>query len=201
MKKPHNSLKDFPVVGVGASAGGVEAFKEFVDAIPEGSGMAYVLVLHLWPAYRSRLAEILSKKTMLPVHRITDHCTLYKNHIYVVPENRSLEVTDHTLLLKPRARSIKFMPIDIFFSSLAKIHGKRAIGVVLSGTDGDGTRGLWEIKKHGGVTFAEDPASAQWDDMPQSALDHGVVDFILRPGAIPNKLQELIGRSGAVNTP
>lgn len=194
MKKEfcHTALENFPIVGVGASAGGVESFKDFVGAIPESIGLAYVMVLHLNPNYKSMLSEILAKRTTLPVHRITEKCRLQKNHIYVVPENKLLDVTDHTLVLKPRDKVKGNRVIDFFFSSLAKVHKELAMGVVLTGTDGDGTRGLWEIKKNGGTTFAEDPASAEWKDMPNSAIKHGVVDFVLQPSEIPIKLRRII---------
>jgi two-component system CheB/CheR fusion protein len=137
------------------------------------------------------LPEILSRGTTLPVHRITDDIKLREDNIYVIPENRLLEVTDHTLKLSPRKKEGINMPIDIFFSSLARVHRELAVGVVLSGTDGDGTKGLWEIKKNGGTTFAEDPASAEWDGMPRSAMENGVVDFVMHPREIPLKLQEI----------
>ncbi len=187
----HTFLKDFPVVGVGASAGGLRAFKDFVRAIPEKSGMAYVLVSHLSPFYRSMLPEILSRETALPVHRILHGSKLEEDHIYVIPQNKILVVTDHTLKLDPRPEEERNRSIDIFFSSLARVHRELAVGAILSGADGDGTEGLWEIKKNGGTTFAEDPASAEWDGMPRSAMEKGVVDFVLRPHEIPSKLQEL----------
>ena len=189
--RKHPILKDFPVVGVGASAGGLRAFKEFVSAIPESSGMAYVLVSHLSPTYKSMLPEILSRETALPVHRILHNTSLEEDHIYVIPQNKILVVTDHTLKLDPRPEEERNRSIDIFFSSLARVHRELAVGAILSGTDGDGTKGLWEIKKNGGTTFAEDPASAEWEGMPRSAMEKGVVDYVLRPHEIPSKLQEI----------
>ena len=194
MKNPeiqHSALKDFPVVGVGASAGGLKAFESFIGAIPPKSGMAYVLVSHLSPTYRSKLPEILSKGTDLPVHRIAEDSRLRENNIYIIPENNILEVIDHTLKLSPLQKGCVNMSIDIFFASLGRVHKELAVGAVLSGTDGDGTKGLWEIKKNGGITFAEDPASAEWEGMPQSAMENGVVDFVLRPCEMPLKLQEI----------
>lgn len=184
-------MEDFPIVGIGASAGGVQSFKHFVAAIPADLGMSYIFILHLPPTYRSRLVEILSKFTKLPVYRITEKCRLLRNNIYVVPENSNLEVTDHTLILKPREKGVRYMPVDVFFISLARVHRSLAVGAVLSGTDGDGTKGLWEIKRYGGTTFAEDPESAQWNGMPNSAKENGVVDFLMPPWEMPLKLQNL----------
>lgn len=188
----HSALTDFLVIGVGASAGGLKSFKQFIGAIPEKSGMAYVLVPHLLPTHKSMMPEILSKQTVLPVHRITENCRLKKDHVYVIPENCILTFTDHTLTLSPRQKGVINMPIDIFLTSLAQVHKKLAVGVVLSGTDGDGTKGLWEIKKNGGTTFVEDPASAEWESMPRTAIEKGVVDFVLPPQEIPLKLQEIL---------
>jgi two-component system CheB/CheR fusion protein len=193
----HSALKDFPVVGVGASAGGLKAFKDFVRAIPKRSGMAYVLVSHLSPGYKSMLPEILSRHTSSPVHRIAEDTRLLEDHIYVLPENSILEVTDHTLKLSPRKKGVVNMPIDIFFTSLAGVHRELAVGIVLSGTDGDGTKGLWEIKKNGGTTLAENPESAMWDGMPKSAVEAGVVEFIMHPHEMPLKLQEISYTPGA----
>lgn len=188
----HSWLQDFPVVGVGASAGGVKAFREFIGGIPEVSGMAYVLVPRLRPTYRSLMPEVLSGSTRLPVVRIADNCKLSRDHIYVLPENKMLEVTDHTLVLSPRKQVGINMPVDLFFCSLARVHGNLAVGVVLSGTDGDGTQGLRDIKRSGGVTFVEDPNFAEWDGMPRSAIQEGVVDFVLPSREIPAKLWEVV---------
>ncbi|MDT7827611.1 chemotaxis protein CheB [Pricia sp. S334] len=183
-----NYSKEFPLVGVGASAGGVDSFKKFLGAIPDNSGMAYILVQHLSPSHDSILPEILRRTSRLPVQEISDDCHLEADHVYVIPENKLLEVTDHSLNLVPREEGQHHMPIDKFFGSLARRHGKLAVGVVLSGTANDGTAGLREIKEHGGITFAEDPESAAWPGMPRSAVEAGVVDFILASEDIPPKL-------------
>jgi two-component system CheB/CheR fusion protein len=122
----------FPVVGVGASAGGMDAFKALVKAIPVNSGMAFILVQHLAPQYESILADILQKSTSLPVVEITDHIKVYPDHIYVIPSNKILIANDGVLELKPRVKGERLNPIDIFFTSLAEIHQEHAIGVVLS---------------------------------------------------------------------
>ena len=172
----------FPVVGVGASAGGLEAFKQLLRAIPDDSGLAYILVQHLDPFHESILAEILQKVTRIPVSEITDNVKVMPDHIYIIPSNKMLVATDGILKLDQRPpKPHKNMPIDVFFSSLAEIHQKHAIGVVLSGTGTDGTLGLKAIKDHGGLTFAQELESAAYDGMPSSAISSNSVDFILTP--------------------
>ena len=184
----------FPVVGIGASAGGLDAFKKLLKAIPEDSGMAYVLVQHLDPSHESMLQELLQKVTNIPVLEIADDIKVEPNHIYVIPSNKMMVATDGVLLLAPRppkSKNERNLPIDLFFTSLAEVHQSHAIGVVLSGTASDGTLGLKAIKDHGGITFAQDEASAAYDGMPHSAAQAGVVDFILPPEKIPQKLLEV----------
>ena len=190
--------QQFPLVGVGASAGGIDSFQKFLAAVPANSGMAYILVQHLSPSHESILPEILSRTTGIPVREITDGCQVDPDHIYVIPENKMLEVTGRSLKLTPREKNAPNMPIDFFFSSLARAHGAFAIGVVLSGTACDGTVGLREIKEHGGITFAEDPRSAAWDGMPKNAIEAGVVDFVLNVGEIPSKLINVYALYGTV---
>src|SRR5450755_3870196 len=186
------SPNHFPVVGVGASAGGLEAFKRLVKAIPEDSGMAYILVQHLEPTHESILADLLQKVTPIPVLEIANNVHVEPGHIYIIPSNKLLTATDGILQLSPRPpRNEKNMPIDVFFTSLAEVHQSHAIGVVLSGTASDGTLGLKAIKDHGGITFAQDGTSAAYDGMPNSAIQAGVVDFILSPDKIPEKLLEV----------
>ena len=188
----------FPVVGIGASAGGLDAFKKFLKAIPENSGMAYVLVQHLDPKHESLLPELLQKVTKIPVIEITDDIKVHPNYIYVIPSNKIMVATDGVLLLAPRpekSKTERHFPIDLFFTSLAEVHQNNAIGVVLSGTASDGTLGLKAIKDHGGITFAQDEASAEFDGMPNSAVQAGVVDFILSPEEIPKKLLEVTSKT------
>ncbi len=188
----------FPVVGIGASAGGLDAFKKLLRAIPVDSGMAYVLVQHLDPSHESMLPEILQKVTKIPVLEITDDIKVLPDHIYVIPSNKMMVATDGILLLAPRPEKSKTernLPIDLFFKSLAEVHQEHAIGVVLSGTASDGTQGLKAIKEQGGITFAQDEASAEYEGMPHSAAEAGVVDFILPPEEIPNKLLEVINKT------
>src|SRR5450432_3666938 len=179
----------FPVVGIGASAGGLDTFKRLLKAIPENSGMAYILVQHLDPTHESILADLLQRVTTIPVQEITDNIQVIADHIYIIPSNKLLTATDGVLKLSDRPpKTLRNMPIDLFFSSLAEVHQNHAIGVVLSGTASDGTLGLKAIKDHGGVTFAQEQQSASYDAMPQSAIDADVVDFILTPENIPKQL-------------
>ncbi len=182
----------FPVVGIGASAGGLDAFKKLIKAIPENSGMAYILVQHLHPEHESALPEILQLFNKLPVIEISDNVHVDPNHIYVIPSNKMLVATDGVLKLSPRSVKDRLnLPIDIFFSSLAEVHQTHAIGVILSGTGSDGTAGLKDIKDNGGLTFAQDPATASYTGMPQHAIDAAIVDFIIEPEKIPGRLMEL----------
>ena len=189
VKVPTRSDNLFPVVGIGASAGGLDTFKRLLKAIPENSGMAYILVQHLDPSHESILADLLQRVTKIPVLEVTDNIKVAPDHIYIIPSNKLLTATDGVLQLSARPpKNQRSMPIDLFFASLAEVHQSHAIGVVLSGTGTDGTLGLKAIKDHGGITFAQDQHSASYDAMPQSAIDADVVDFILTPENIPKQL-------------
>jgi len=182
----------FPVVGVGASAGGLDAFKRLIRAIPENGGVAYILVQHLEPSHDSMLVEILQKIASIPVHEITNNVRVEPNRVYVIPSNKLLMAHEGRLELSPRGpKGEKNMPIDLFFTSLSEVHHSQAIGVVLSGTGTDGTLGLKAIKEQGGFTFAQEPQSASYSGMPQSAIDAEVADFILTPEEIPLQLARI----------
>ncbi len=185
------STNKFPVVGVGASAGGLAAFKKLVGSIPKDSGMAYVLVQHLDPNHQSLLPELLQKVSRIPVQEITDDIKVAPNNIYIIPSNKILLANNGVLELSPRPaaeRNNRNHPIDLFFSSLASVHQSHSLGVVLTGTGNDGTEGLKAIKNQGGTTFAQDILSSEWEDMPRNAADAGVVDFVLSPEDIPEKI-------------
>ncbi len=177
----------FPIVGIGASAGGLEAFTQLLKALPGDTGMAFVLVQHLAPTHASALAEILSRATKMPVTEVQDEPTVEPNHVYVIPPARSMIIAGDTLQLLPREGAGIHRPIDQFFRSLAAEWRHRAIGVVLSGTATDGTLGLEAIKAEGGITFAQD-ATAQHDGMPHSAIASGCVDFVLAPEEIAGEI-------------
>lgn len=177
----------FPVVGVGASAGGLKAFTRLLRALPADSGMAYVLVQHLAPAHESALAEILSRATTMPVSEVMDERRVEPNHVYVIPPDRNMVLVGGHLKLFRREQHGMQHPIDLFFRSLAQEQHERAMGVVLSGTATDGTLGLEEIKAEGGITFAQDE-TAQYDGMPRSATASGCVDFTLTPEGIASEI-------------
>ena len=155
--------------------------------------MAFILVQHLEPNHESMLPAILQKNTPIPVEEITDNVHVEPNHIYIIPSNKLLTADDGRLRLKPRPKDKKSLPVDVFFTSLAEVHGSHAIGVVLSGTASDGTQGLKAIKERGGLTFAQEQGSAAFRGMPQNAIDAGVVDFILRPEEIPVQIARSTG--------
>ncbi len=184
----------FPVVAVGASAGGLAAFTALLRALPAESGMAFVLIQHLEPKHESALTTLLSKATSMPVLEVTDGIAAEPNHVYVIPPNRNMTIREGRLRLTPRSDAPGLQrPIDDFSIALAEEQGTAAIGVVLSGTGSDGTYGLKAIKAAGGMTFAQDPKTAQWPDMPMSAITAGSVDFVLSPKRIAAELAR-IGR-------
>ncbi len=180
---------DFPVVGVGSSAGGLAAFTKFLAGIPDATGMAFVLVQHLAAQHESQLVQLLTKETRLPVSEASDGMAVEPNHVYIIPPNADLALTQGILRLTPRpAAHGLHLSIDFFLRSLARDCTSRAIGVVLSGTGSDGTLGLAEIKAAGGITFAQEPASAESAEMPASAIAAGGVDFVLTPAEIAKEI-------------
>jgi len=179
----------FPIVGVGASAGGLEALSGFLKALPTRTGMAVVVIQHLAPQHESALTQLLSRATAMPVLEVSDGMELQRNHVYVIPPNKSMTVHGGALQLVPRERaSVPHHPIDEFCAALAREQKAAAIGVILSGSGSDGTLGLRAIKAEGGVTFAQDPKTAAWPAMPASAIAAGVVDFVLPPAGIAAEL-------------
>ncbi|HXO20029.1 MAG TPA: chemotaxis protein CheB [Thermoanaerobaculia bacterium] len=178
----------FPVVGIGASAGGLEAFTQMLQELPVDTGMGFVLVQHLSPTRASLLAEILSRSTKMPVREVADELRVEPDHVYVLPPDRDMILRAGALHLLPRQEARgQHRPIDHFFRSLAAEQRHQAIGVILSGTATDGTLGLEEIKAEGGITFAQDD-SAQQTSMPRSAVATGCVDFVLPPDGIAREL-------------
>jgi two-component system CheB/CheR fusion protein len=184
----------FPIVGVGASAGGLEALTAFLKHVPSDSGMAFVLIQHLDPKHNSNLTEILSKATNMPILEVTANIQVEPNHVYVISPGLSLSMSDVQLRVEERAGG-RNLPIDHFLRSLACDHTSKAIGIILSGTASDGTLGLKEVKAEGGITFAQEPSSAKFDGMPRSAIAAGVVDFVLPPEEIAKRLVRIAQHS------
>jgi two-component system CheB/CheR fusion protein len=180
----------FVIVGVGASAGGLEAFSELLRALPPDTGMTFVLVLHLDPHHQSILAEVLSNRTKMPVLQVRDGMRVKPNHVYVIPPNTTMALSQRMFVLTPRVARDAHNPIDIFFTSLAKEFGANAIGVILSGTASDGTLGLKAIKAASGITFSQDQ-TAKFDSMPRTAVAAGAVDFVLPPQQIAMELASI----------
>ncbi len=182
-----------PVVGIGASAGGLEAFEAFFRACPADSGMAFVLVPHLDPGHESLLAEILQRSTTMPVVQAQDQVVVAANHVYVIPPNRDMAMLGGALQLSTPelARGLR-MPIDAFFRSLAEDQAERSVGVILSGTATDGTLGLRAIAGAGGICMVQEPATAKYDGMPQSAIAAGYATHILPVERMPAILLEVV---------
>lgn len=197
MKKDTNKGNDsapFAVVAVGASAGGLEAFSQLLRAIPNNTGMAFVFIQHLDPKHHSMLSELLAKTSDMPVLEAKDGTSIKANHVYVIPPNVNMGTNGRKLRLTPRAAAPTLhTPIDFFMRELAESGDQRAIGVVLSGTASDGTRGLAAIKAEGGITFAQDEKSAKYAGMPHSAVASGCVDFVLPPEQIGRELARISG--------
>jgi two-component system, chemotaxis family, CheB/CheR fusion protein len=175
---PNRTL--FPIVGIGASAGGLDAFKKFFGAMPADGGVAFVLIQHLDPTRPSITAELVGACTAMPVEQVEDETRVQANHIYVIPPNKYLSIRERTLRLSaPAAPSSLRMAIDFFLQSLAEDQQENAIGIILSGTGTDGTIGMKEIKARGGMMMVQDPETVQHDGMPRSAIATGSADYVL----------------------
>lgn len=181
----------FPIIGIGASAGGLEACDAFIKAMPEDSGMAIIIVSHLDPTHASLLPELLQKQTRMPVMQIHEGMPVQANHVYVIPPNRNVSILNGVLYLTklslPRGSDL---PIDHFFRSLALDQGPNAVVIILSGTGSDGSLGLKEIKAELGMVIAQTETSAKYDGMPRNAIDTGLVDFVLPPEKMPALLTQ-----------
>src|SRR6185369_5709753 len=181
-----------PVVGVGASAGGLEAFIELLRPLPADLGMAVVFVQHLSPTHESTLPAILSKVTSLPVEQVRDGTAVEANHVYVVPPNAELGIERGFLRTSPRPTDrSQYNPIDAFFRSLAQYAESRAFGVLLSGTSSDGVAGLREIRAAGGTVLVQDPETSDYAAMPRAAVSAGLADLVLPPKQIAAMLVRL----------
>jgi len=177
------------IVGIGGSAGGLAAYKELLDALPLRTGMAFVIVAHLLPNASSQLALILTRHTKMKVVVATTGTTVLADHVYVIPPDADLIIEGAVLkIISPRTGRNK--QVDLFLGSLAESMGARAIGIILSGYDGDGTLGCKQIKERGGITFAQD-GSAGVNEMPRHAEASGNIDFVLSPAKIAEELQRM----------
>src|SRR5215813_12696074 len=171
---------EFLVVGLGASAGGIQALKEFFTTVPKESGMAYVVILHMSPEHESRLAEILQVTSPIPVTQVRKRVKVVPDHVYVIPPNQNLEMSDGHLDLKDMIGvEERRSPVDLFFRTLAESNEERAVSVILSGTGANGSMGMKRIKEYGGIAFAQDPDEAEYKDMPRNAIATGMVDYVL----------------------
>jgi two-component system CheB/CheR fusion protein len=199
----------FPIVGIGASAGGLAAFEAFFSAMPSGSGsgMAFVIVQHLAPDHKSILRELVGRYTRMQVLEIEDGMVVEPNCTYIIPPNHDLAILNGTLqLLEPGAPRGHRCPIDFFFRSLAQEQRAGAICIVLSGTGSDGTQGVRAIKAEGGMVMAQNSESTEYDGMPRSAIATGMVDFVLPPAEMPAQLVAYVAHTlgknnGAVSSP
>jgi two-component system CheB/CheR fusion protein len=163
--------EDFLVVGIGASAGGINALKTFFENVPADSGMAYVVILHLSPDHDSKLAEVLQVVSKIPVTQITKQERLLPNHVFVVPPNKSLGILDGQITVTPLGGvEERRAPVDIFFRKLAESLHSRAVAVVLSGTGANGSMGLKRVKENGGAAFVQNPREAEFNEMPRNAI-------------------------------
>jgi len=182
----------FPIVAVGASAGGIEACQQLLANLPTDTGMAFIFVQHLDPTHESKLAEVLGSSTAMPVVQTTHGMVIEPNHVYVIPPNANLGIAAGRIQITPRpAGRGLHLPINFVFRALAEDQKSRAIGVVLSGTGSDGTQGLCEIKAVAGITFAQAEESARHSGMPHSAVESGCVDFVLSPEEIARRLGQI----------
>ena len=184
------SLKtSFPIVGIGASAGGLEALESFLANVPENSGMAFVIVQHLDPTHKGIMVELLQRATAMKVIQVKDRTRVKPDCVYVIPPNKDMSILHGVLhLLDPVAPRGLRLPIDFFFRSLADDQQEHSIGVILSGMGSDGTLGLRAIKEKAGVVFVQEPASAKFDGMPRSAIDAGLADVIAPVEELPGKI-------------
>ncbi len=183
----HN--RDFLVVGLGGSAGSIPAFREFFRNVPENSGMAYVVILHLAPDYESQLAEVLQRESRIPVTQVQQSEQVKPNRVYVISPNKSMAMNDGTLVVSDiTGFEERRAPIDIFFRTLADTQESRAVCVVLSGSGGDGSMGLRRIKENNGLVLVQDPAEAEFGEMPRNSIATGLVDFVSKVGDMPRKI-------------
>ncbi len=194
--------EDFLIVGIGASAGGIQALKTFFGNVPADSGAAYVVILHLSPEHESKLAEVLQTNAQVAVTQVTERVKVEPNHVFVVPPNQSLAMSDGHIVVSPiHTIEERRAPVDIFFRTLAETHHENAVCVVLSGTGADGSMGLKRVKENGGVVFVQNPREAEYSDMSRNAIATNLVDEVLNVAEIPAKIIEYRENRKAVALP
>jgi two-component system CheB/CheR fusion protein len=198
--QPPSHDLSFPVVGVGASAGGLDAFKKLLQAMPPDAGIAFIFIPHLDPSHQSLMADQLARWTSMPVVEAKDAMPVALNHVYVIPPNKYIRLANHGLFLDQpvKQRGIR-MPIDYFFRSLAEVQREQATCIILSGTGADGTLGLKEVKDVGGIVMVQQPETAEYDGMPRSAIHTGLADFVLPIEEMPNALIQFVRHPHLVN--
>ena len=181
--------KNFLTVGIGASAGGIKPLKEFFAAMPDHNGMVFVVILHLSPEHESQLPAVLQTNTKMPVIQVQETVKIEPNHVYVIPPTKYLAMVDGEIrLIEPETIRGRRVPIDLFFRTLAAAHGRNSVCVILSGTGADGASGLKRVKEAGGLCIVQDPAEAEYDGMPRSAIATHLVDLVLPVGEMPAKI-------------
>lgn len=192
----------FPIVGIGASAGGLQAVKRFFENMPNDNGMAFVVIFHLSPDHQSSAGTLIQEATRMTVTQVSEAVPIEKNHVYVISPAQNLSMSDGYLrVMTPEPRRGGHVAIDLFFRDLADVHKERAFCLVLSGTGSDGAVGLSRIKEQGGITMAQSPADAEFDGMPQAAIDTHMVDLVLPVVEMPQKIIELWRNSRNIQLP
>ncbi|SDE43799.1 CheR family methyltransferase [Paraburkholderia lycopersici] len=192
-----------PVVGIGASAGGLSALLEFFEALPAHTSMTFVVVVHLAPDHESTLPELLRKATAMPVLEVTRPTPIEPDHVYLIAPSLDLTMVDDYLRVEPRRQPEggRRAAIDLFFRTLAEAHRERAVGIVMSGAGADGSAGLSRVKEMGGIAFAQDPCEAEYESMPRSAIATGMVDFVLTAAEMPQRLLDLWSTEKKIRLP
>src|SRR5438552_4144516 len=199
---PRAEARVFPIVGIGASAGGLEALEAFLKHVPRATGMAFVVVQHLDPKHKGMLPELLQRATSMPVAQAQDGIEVEPDHVYVIPPDRDMSVLHGRLHLlpKPTPRGLN-LPIDFFFRSLAEDQQERSIGVILSGMGSDGTLGLRAIKEKAGAAFVQAIESAKFDGMPRSVIDAGLADVVVPVEDLPERILSYRRHAGHIARP
>src|SRR4051812_31332694 len=183
------------VVGIGASAGGLDPLVRFFDNLPKDTGMAFVVVQHLSPDFKSLMDELLARHTALPIHLVEDGMPVEADHVYLIPRKKEMIISGGQLLLSEADRRQELtLPIDVFFRSLAQDCRARAVAIVLSGSGSDGSRGIRDVFDAGGLVMVQDTQSAQFDGMPRTARDAGVAQWVLAPDDMPRVLLEHVAK-------